>query len=49
MFKFSEKFQGADILDLETIGFVTIGLGQLSITYNWPHRQLVLWSHGKIE
>ena len=31
----SAKKLGAHILDLETIGFVTIGLGQLSTTYDW--------------
>ena len=31
---FYVRQDGAHILDLGTIGFVTSGLGQLSITYN---------------
>ena len=31
---------GAHILDLEMIGFVTSGLGQLSKTYNWHQRTI---------
>ena len=43
------KFQGAHIFDLETIGFVTSGLGQLSINDNWPRAQLALQTIGSMK
>ena len=33
------KKNGAHILDLKTIGFVTSGLGQLRINDNWPQER----------
>ena len=40
---------GAHILDLETIGFVTSGLGQLSISDNWPQAQLASQTIGSMK
>ena len=40
---------GAHILDLETIGFVTSGLGQLSIRDNWPQARLASQTIGSMK
>ena len=43
------KIAGAHILDLETIGFVTSGLRQLSISDNWPQAQLASQTIGSMK
>ena len=41
--------EGAHIFDLETIGFVTSGLGQLSISDNWPQARLASQTIGSMK
>ena len=41
--------KGAHILDLETIEFVTSGLGQLSISDNWPQARLASQTIGSMK
>ena len=41
--------EGAHILDLRTIGFGTFGLGQLSISDNWPRAQLASQTIGSMK
>ena len=40
---------GAHILDLRTIGFVTSGLGQLSMSDYWPQARLASQTIGSIK
>ena len=40
---------GAHILDFETIGFITSGLGQLSTSDNWPQARLASQTIGSMK